>query len=202
MGPGSRPSASAGTTTALGILISLLNLLPLPVVAQPVQEKLAPCLACHGENGQSQTPEVPSLGGQPGFYLLAQILMFRERMRAIEPMTQMLQGASDADLRAMADALARLPPPQPDTTPADPGRTERALALIQRNRCNVCHLPNFAGIENVPRIAGQREDYLIKSLRGYKDNSRRGYDTQMADVAEPLSDADFVDLAHYLARQK
>jgi cytochrome c553 len=43
---------------------------------------------------------------------------------------------------------------------------------------------------------------LLKSLRGYKDNSRRGYDTQMADVAEALADADFADLAHYLARQK
>ena len=48
---------------------------------------------------------------------------------------------------------------------------------------------------------GQREDYLLKSLRGYKDNSRRGYDTQMGDVVAPLADADFADLAHYLARQ-
>ena len=65
-----------------------------------------------------------------------------------------------------------------------------------------CHLPNFAGIENVPRLAGQREDYLVKSLRGYKDNSRRGYDAQMADVITPLTDADFADLAHFLARAK
>ena len=180
----------------------LLCLLAIPAAAQPVQEKLAPCLACHGESGQSQTPDVPSLGGQPAFYLLAQVLMFRERMRAIEPMTTMLKGTSDAELRAMADAVAKLPPPRPEATPAEPGRAERARALIQRNRCNVCHLPNLAGVENVPRLAGQREDYLLKSLRGYKDNSRRGYDTQMADVAEPLSDADFADLAHYLARQK
>jgi cytochrome c553 len=183
-------------------LFIFITCLPLSAAAQPVQEKLAPCLACHGENGQSQTPDVPSLGGQPAFYLLAQILMFRERMRAIEPMTSILQGTSDGDLRAMADALAKLPAPQPDTTPVDPGRAERARALITRNRCNVCHTPNFAGIENVPRLAGQREDYLLKSLRGYKDNSRRGYDTQMADVAEPLTEADFADLAHYLARQK
>ena len=54
----------------------------------------------------------------------------------------------------------------------------------------------------MPRIAGQREDYLLKALRGYKDNTRRGYDAQMADVVEPLTDADFADFAHFLARLK
>jgi cytochrome c553 len=128
--------------------------------------------------------------------------MFRERMRAIEPMTTMLQGLRDADLKAMADTLAKLPPPAPDATPAEPGRSERARTLIAQNRCNICHQPDFSGVENVPRLAGQREDYLLKSLRGYKDNSRRGYDTQMADVVATLADADFADLAHFLARQK
>ena len=173
-----------------------------PSAAQPVQEKLAPCLACHGESGQSRTPDVPSLGGQPAFYLLAQVLMFRERMRAIEPMTSMLQGASDADLRVIADALAKLTPPPPDATPVEPGRAERARALITRNRCNVCHTQNFAGVENVPRLAGQREDYLLKTLRAYKDNSRRGYDAQMSEVVYGMKDEDFADLAYFLARLK
>jgi cytochrome c553 len=180
----------------------LLCLLPFPAAAQSLSERLAPCLACHGERGQSHTPEVPSLGGQPAFYLMVQIYMFRARMRAIEPMSEMLKGASDADLQAMADALAKLPPPQPEAKPAEPARAARAQSLIHQHRCNICHLPDFAGVENVPRLAGQREDYLIKSLRDYKDNSRRGYDAQMADVVEPLSDADFADLAHYLARTK
>jgi len=175
---------------------------PCPGRAQTLQERLTPCLTCHGTNGQSQMPEVPSLGGLPSFYVMAQLYMFRERMRPLEPMSEMLKGTSDDDLRKMADMISALPAPPPDATPADPARMERARALIQRNRCNICHLPNFAGIENVPRLAGQREDYLLKSLRGYKDNSRRGYDAQMADVVAPLVEADFVDLAHYLARSK
>ncbi len=186
---------------ALAVAIVML-LAAFPAAAQSVQERLAPCLACHGVSGQSETSEVPSLGGQPAFYLMAQLVMFRERMRAIEPMTSLLQGVRDADLRAMADAVATLPAPAADATPAEPGRIERARTLVAQNRCNFCHLPNFSGIENVPRLAGQREDYLLKSLRGYKDNSRRGYDTQMADVVAMLSDADFADLAHFLARQK
>src|SRR5262249_58408499 len=135
----------------------------------------ARCLRALGRTGGPQTRDVPSLGAHAAFYLLAHLIMSRERRRAVEPMTTMLKGASDVDLRAMADAIARLVPPSADPTPSDPARAERARALIQRNRCNVCHTPNFAGVENVPRLAGQREDYLVKSLRGYKDNSRRGY---------------------------
>ena len=184
------------------LIIIFLGMGTIMVDAQPLSERLAPCLACHGENGRSEVPEVPSLGGQPAFYVMVQLYMFRERMRPVEPMTEMLKGVNDNDLRAMAELIAKLPAPQPLTTTADPARAERASELIRQNRCNICHRPNFSGIENVPRLAGQREEYLLKSLRGYKDNSRHGYDAQMADVVATLNDADFVDLAHYLARQK
>ena len=89
---------------------------------------------------------------------------------------------TDDDLRGFADAIAKLPAPKPADGPVDAARMERARALVEQNHCNVCHTPNFAGQENVPRIADQREDYLVKALRGYKDNSRRGYDAAMADV--------------------
>lgn len=166
------------------------------------QARLEPCLACHGASGTSQTADVPSLGGQPVFYLTVQLLMFREGMRTAQPMNEMLKGASDDDLRAIAEAIAKLPPPRPDTAALDEARATHARSLVQRNRCNICHRPDFSGDENVPRLAGQREDYVLKSLRGYKDNSRRGYDTQMADVVEPLTDDDFVALAHFMARQR
>jgi cytochrome c553 len=82
----------------------------------------------------------------------------------------------------------------------DPARMERAKALVRQNHCSVCHKPDFSGGQNVPRLAGQREDYLVKALRGYKDNSRRGYDASMADVIEPLTDEQILDMAYYLAR--
>ena len=54
--------------------------------------------------------------------------------------------------------------------------------------------------KNVPRLAGQREDYLVKTLREYKNNTRRGYDASMADVLYQISDEQIVDLAYCLAR--
>jgi cytochrome c553 len=173
-----------------------------PAAAQTVQERLPTCLACHGENGQSQNPGVPSLGGQQAFYVTVQLLMFRERMRVVEPMNDMAKGLSDDDLRSFADIISKLPPPRPPDGPLDDARIERALALVQQNRCNFCHTATFAGQDNVPRIADQREDYLVKALRGYKDNSRHGYDASMADVIAPITDEQIPDLAYYVAHVK
>jgi len=165
--------------------------------AQSVEERLPTCLACHGENGQSQTPEVPSLGGQPEFYVTIQLYMFREKLRDVEIMNEMTKGLSDDDLRKMAAAIAKLPPPPGG--PPDPAAAERVQAVVRQNRCNFCHRENFAGDQNVPRLAGQREDYLVRTLREYKSNTRRGYDSSMADVLYPVSDEQILALAHFLA---
>jgi len=169
---------------------------------EAIEARLAPCLACHGTNGTAQTPLVPSLGGQPEFYLTVQLLMFRDKLRPVEPMTAMLAGAADADLQAMAASLAKLPPPASPDGPIDGGRIERAQAVIAQNRCNFCHSSNYTGGENVPRLAGQREDYLVKALGDYKSNARRGYDASMADVLVPITDEQLKDLAYFLARQR
>ena len=126
--------------------------------------------------------------------------MFREKMRLVEPMNQVMQGLRDDELRNIADHLAKLPPPEPAGGPADPARMERARALSEQHRCNFCHKQDFSGEQNVPRLAGQREDYLVKALREYKNNRRRGYDASMADVLYLISDEQIADLAYFLAR--
>jgi cytochrome c553 len=183
-----------------GLVIAVLLSLASPLLAAAsLGERLTPCLACHGDNGQSTTTDVPSLGAQPVFYITIQLYMFREGMRVVEPMNAMMKDLSDDDLRGMAKLISRLPPPVPAADPANPERLERARTLIQQHRCNFCHNQDFSGEQNVPRLAGQREDYLVKALRDYKSNARRGYDASMADVMQPVSDADILDLAHFLA---
>ena len=185
---------------SLVIFVVLIFLSALPANADTLETRLAPCLACHGANGQSTIPEVPSLGGQPAFYLTIQLLMFREKLRVVEPMNQVMQGFKDDDLRDMAASLAKLPPPEPPAGPVDPARVERARALIDQHRCNFCHNRDYSGEQNVPRLAGQREDYLVKALREYKNNTRRGYDASMSDVLYPISDEQIRDLAYFLSR--
>jgi cytochrome c553 len=172
------------------ILAAIAITAALPAAAATLEERLAPCLSCHGEKGQSANQDVPSLGAQQKDYALVQLYMFREKLRKVELMNEMAKGLTDDDLRLFSEFIAKLPAPVP---PADPG---------DANRCNFCHTSTFAGQDQIPRIAGQREDYLVRTLREYKSGERRSYDPAMASVVEPLKDADFADLAYYLARAK
>jgi cytochrome c553 len=172
------------------------------VSAETIAERAAPCLACHGEKGRSETENTPSLGAQQAPYALIQLFMFRERLRVFEPMNEMAKGLSDDDLRTFSDFLATLPKPAPPADAGDPARLQRAQALVQQHRCNICHNTDFSGKDNVPRIADQREDYLAKTLREYKDNSRHGYDATMAEVLQPVTLEQIADLAYFLARAR
>jgi cytochrome c553 len=168
--------------------------------AATIEERTAPCFACHGERGQSETENTPSLGGQQPPYALIQLFMFREKLRVFEPMNEMAKALSDDDLRTFSEFIGKLPKPAPPADAGDPARMQRALALAQQYRCNACHNTDFSGKENVPRIANQREDYLLKTLREYKDNSRHGYDATMAEALQPVTPEQIADLAYYLAR--
>jgi cytochrome c553 len=171
-----------------------------PVGAETIEERAAACFACHGEHGQSETENTPSLGGQQAPYALIQLFMFREKLRVFDPMNEMAKPLTDDDLRAFSDFIAKLPKPQPPGDAGDPARLQRAQALVQQHRCNSCHNTDFSGKDNVPRIADQREDYLAKTLAEYKDNSRHGYDGSMADVMAPIAAEQIADLAYYIAR--
>src|SRR3954467_13306527 len=45
----------------------------LPASAADIDEKLAPCLACHGAQGQSELENVPSVGAQTAPYTVIQL---------------------------------------------------------------------------------------------------------------------------------
>jgi cytochrome c553 len=169
-------------------------------LGQTFEERLSLCLACHGEKGASETAEVPSLGGQPSAYTLIQLFMFRQKLRIAAPMNDMADGLSDAELQKFADTVAKLPGPQ--GAEADPARLGGARALVAQHRCGFCHNADFSGNDSVPRLAGQREDYLLKALREYKAGTRTEYQPIMAEVLVPLRDADFVELAYFLSHAR
>jgi cytochrome c553 len=178
----------------------VLTLLASAVRAETMDERTAPCLACHGEHGQSETENTPSLGAQQAPYALIQLFMFREKLRVFEPMNEMAKAFTDDDLRTFSDFIGKLPKPAAAADAVDPARLQRAQALIEQHRCNSCHNTDFSGKDNVPRLSDQREDYLAKTMREYKDNSRHGYDGTMAEVLQPVTVEQIADLAYFLAR--
>jgi cytochrome c553 len=167
--------------------------------AGDVSETLTACLGCHGPNGQSQIENVPSIAAQVPAYSLIQLVMFRDKLRISDTMNDAAKELSDSDIQSLADALAALPPLKPPPDPVDQARFERGRSLAQQNHCDICHRPDFSGQQTVPRLADQREDYLVKTLREYKNGTRRAYEPIMLEQVQPLDDPQLVELSYYLA---
>ena len=116
-------------------------------------------------------PGTPVLAGQHSFYAITQLFLFREGRRSNEAMTAVAkthEGRRPARLlrlhrHAAAGARRRRRP-----TPPDAARMSKGQALAQQHKCLFCHGADLAGGQQVPRIGGQREDYLQRALHGFK----------------------------------
>jgi cytochrome c553 len=63
----------------------------------------------------------------------------------------------------------------------------------------MCHQGGFLGQNEIPRVAGQRYDYVVKQLSDFKARRRTNDAGNMTSVSNTLNDADIENLAHYLA---
>jgi cytochrome c553 len=165
-----------------------------------IKEKAAVCAGCHGENGISQTENIPSLAGQPDQYIQWQLVFFRSGSRKNEQMQPIVEGLSNEDIRNLGGYFAALTPPKAPQQDDNPDLSKKGAQAAVGRRCASCHTDSFAGTKAVARIADQREEYLVKALHDYKSSKRvGGGQAVMADVAYPLSDEEIEALAHYLA---
>jgi cytochrome c553 len=197
----SRPRRARGlVASAPALCLAAALICPSDAPAQTLQDKIAACAACHGETGQSPNPDIPSIGGQPKLFVMYQLFFYREARRTSPEMNTVAKDMSDAELTAISDYVAGLPPPPPADGAIDEARYRRGAALAQARICGTCHNPDYSGREQMPRIAGQREAYLFKAFKDYQAGIRVGTQAAMAEAVRGLDDAALADLAYYLAR--
>jgi cytochrome c553 len=166
--------------------------------SMPLAERITLCGTCHGEDGNSRMPNIPSLAGQPEFFLTNQLFLMREGVRRIEVMMPLVQDLRDAEINALAEHYSKLVA-QASDEPIDQALVKRGAELAGPLRCASCHLPSLEGQVQMPRLAKQRVDYLIHSMKEFRDNTRSGADTLMSNVVIGVSDADLAALAHFAA---
>jgi cytochrome c553 len=160
------------------------------------------CVACHGMDGRSSLAEIPRLAGQQSGFITLQMILFREGIRQVPAMQSPTEKLSDTDIEAVAAYYAGLPSAAPeDRTPRDAALMARGQAISAARNCGVCHLPNYAGRAQMPRLTHQHEGFLAHTMAEYRDGQRIGIDTQMNGAVQGLSNADIAALAHYLAHQ-
>jgi len=156
----------------------------------------AACARCHGEEGNSSTPGIPSLAGQQPHYLVAAIQEYHEGARKKAPMESILRDASRLELESLALYFASRTPAQRPAPPfGDPRAGEPLTAM-----CGGCHGPNgVSGDAATPSLAGQDPRYLLKSIKAYRI-SRQHWGMQR--YVAGLSDRNIENISAFYAVQQ
>ncbi len=164
------------------------------------EAKAKACAACHGGAGGAPLPLSPWLDGQLEDVTVLQLVLIREGLREVPQMAGILDKVTDPDFFDIAAYYARRAPPRASGK-ADSKLRSRGAELAKSMGCGSCHLGDYSGQKQVPRIANQREDYLAATMKAYRDNKRAGPDTSMNGILHKVPDRDIEALAHFLAHQ-
>ena len=159
--------------------------------------KAAVCVACHGPNGNSPNPAFPVLAGQTARYLYLQLKDFKEGRRTEPQMAPFLANLTREDMHDIS-AFYAAQKPMPPAFQADPVKVQRGRAKAQEVLCTMCHLGGFKGQNEIPRVAGQHHQYVVKQMKAFKEGQRTNDAGNMSSVSKTLSEQDIDDLAHFL----
>jgi cytochrome c553 len=160
--------------------------------------KAQTCVACHGPNGNSTNPAIPSISGQPKQFIVSALYQFREGKRKNEQMTPMASNLSNVDLNDLA-AYFSAQKAEPVNVKTSEENAAAGKRLASQHNCVACHAANLMGQQHIPRIAGQQMEYLREQLRDFKASTRADMDGVMTSAAQALTQKDIDVLAEYLA---
>lgn len=156
------------------------------------------CASCHGASGVPNLPIAPVLWGQQEGYIYLQLKDLKNKVRVNAAMNAIASTLSREDMFALAKYFASKPWPnlQQPEAPADVAKV--ALTANSSVGCTGCHLANYQGDSSVPRLAGQKHDYLLSTMLAFRDRSR-GNNPGMSDLMNASSEDDLKAMALYLA---
>jgi cbb3-type cytochrome c oxidase subunit III len=158
----------------------------------------AACAHCHGTDGNSSSGAYPSLAGQTKEYVYSQIKAFKEGRRTNSQMSPMVGILSDEDMQNLADFYNYQTPARKNTN-LDAALVAQGKKIAEDTQCASCHQPGYKGLKEFPRLARQKQAYLVKQLKEFRDGVRTNDNGVMAPTAKNLSDEQIEALAHYLS---
>ena len=166
--------------------------------ADEAPPKAAMCVGCHGVNGNSSMPGTPSLAAQNARYIYLQLRDFQEGRRENPMMSPMAADLSRAEMQELANYFSKQKLTRKNFK-ADPAKAKLGQAKADETLCAMCHLGEFVGQNEIPKVAGQNFDYVVKTLKDFKAKNRTNDAGNMTSVASTLSEQDIETLGHYIA---
>jgi cytochrome c553 len=165
------------------------------------------CLPCHGGGAAAApgAPAFPTLDGQHAAYLDKQLREYKSGKRKSAIMAPLIAALKKQQISAMAAHFASQTPAR--AAVANPELAARGKVVYEEgNRatgvpaCVGCHLPAGAGHQRYPRLAGQRQAYIVQQLAEFKSGARSNDRAHvMRAVAGRLTDEESRAVAEYLA---
>jgi cytochrome c553 len=161
------------------------------------KEKAAICAACHGADGNSVNPVWPNLAGQTARYIYLQLKDFKEGRRKDPLMSPMAANLSREDMLDLA-AYFSSQKPLPSRYKVTDSKVAEGKKIADNALCPMCHLGGFSGQNEVPRVAGQHYDYVIKQLTDFRARNRTNDAGSMTAYTQGLTDEQIDALAQYI----
>ena len=156
------------------------------------------CSSCHGEHGNPLAPQIPILSGQTARYLYIELRDFKVGRRTDPIMSPIAEALSKDEMLDLADYFAAQAPVAAEFK-SDRARVVKGAAKATETLCTMCHLGGLTGQNEIPRLAGQQPEYVLKQLRAFKARERSNDGGNMQSVAQTLTEEDIVNLTHYVA---
>jgi len=166
--------------------------------AQNIADKAQVCTACHGEKGVPIDNNTPAIWGQKAGYLYLQLRDFKSGARKSDIMGPVAESLARDDMMALAEYFEAKPwpalgqPAAPDDVATRAARTNNSIG------CTGCHQGQYQGDGTQPRLAGQRREYLQRTMLDFRDG-KRGNNPGMSDLMKAASPEDLAAMAQYLA---
>jgi len=154
--------------------------------------KLVVCGVCHGVDGSPKLEGVPVIWGLQENYILKQLREFRRGDRASEVMKKVATTLTEEELAPAAAFFAAKHWPDQAKNVSSPSPPP-TMAI-----CEACHQPKMVGGVAAPRLAGQKYDYLVESMRHFADGQRKN-SPEMTGIMGAVSAPDREAMARYIS---
>ena len=144
----------------------------------------ATCIACHGADGNSKMPGTPSLAGQHPGFLLNAMQAYKDGSRKDATMNAQVAKLDKVAMENLAAYFSvQVPVARDKATNGDAVAGEPLSG-----KCGGCHgKQGHSADEKTPSLAGQDAQYLVKTMKNYRDGGRAHAEmkTMLTGVKDP-----------------
>ena len=161
-----------------------------------LEETVAVCTTCHGADGVPVTGDIPILWGQQFYYLYVQLKDYKAGRRANDIMQTIAAEFERDQMKALATYFSERAWPR-IAIEKDAGKARHGLSQAAAGQCAQCH-NRYLGDGRVPRVAGQQEAYLLRTMLEFKHRVRLNSPAK-GSLMKSFEDTSIEELAHFLA---